>query len=182
MPTDDWVDHKPIRPGRSKKLCRRNVAELSTGKRSAQDNSASDNTADYSLSTAKKRRVRRRVRTKWTQFSLTLGAFEGKDKALIRVGDKVNFDFEDFEPLSGIVVNEIYGIALVEVLDTTESQGPALLTEIPVQLLSLARASKNNSQVFTGSMRSIWATMSPADKTRLEELENEAFSSPWSLG
>ena len=89
MPTDDWVNHKPIR--------------------SVHDNGASDNTADYSLSTAKKRRVRRRVRAKWAQFSLALDAFEGKNKALIRVGDKVNFDFEDFEPLSGIVVNEIYG-------------------------------------------------------------------------
>ena len=59
MPTDDWVNH---------------VAELSMGKRSVHDNGASDNTADYSLSTAKKRRVRRRVRTKWTQFSLALGA------------------------------------------------------------------------------------------------------------
>ena len=114
MPTDDWVDHKPIRPGRSKKLCQRKVAELSMGKRSVQDNGASDNTADYSLSTARKRRVRRRVRTKWAQVSLALDAFEGMDKALIRVGDKVKFDFEDFEPLSGIVVNEIYGIALVE--------------------------------------------------------------------
>ena len=62
----------------------------------------------------------------WAQVSLALDAFEGMDKALIRVGDKVKFDFEDFEPLSGIVVNEIYGFALVEVLDTSESQGPAL--------------------------------------------------------
>jgi len=52
-------------------------------------------------------------------------------------------------------INEICGIALVEVLDTAESQGPTQLTEIAVQLLSLARATKSSSQVFTGSMRSI---------------------------
>ena len=74
MPTDNWINHKPIRPVRSKKICQKNVAELSMGKRSVHDNGASDNTADYSLSTAKKRRVRRRVRTKWTQFSLALDA------------------------------------------------------------------------------------------------------------
>ena len=91
MPIDYWVDHKPIRPGRSKKLCQRNVAELSMGKRSVHYNGASDNTADYSLSTAKKRRVRRRVRTKWAQFSLALEVFEGKDKALIRVGGQSKF-------------------------------------------------------------------------------------------
>jgi len=91
------------------------------GKRSVPDNGTSDNTASCSLSTAKKRIVQRRVRTKWTQFRLALDAFEGNAKALIIIGQKVNFNFEEFEPLSKMVVNETCGIALVEILNTTES-------------------------------------------------------------